>query len=401
MSLIVQKFGGTSVANAERVMHVAKIVTDTYAKGNSVIVVVSAQGKYTDELIAKAEELNPNASKREMDVLLSSGEQISTALLSMAIEKLGFPARSLTGWQAGFQTDSNYSNARIRRIAHERLESELGKGNICIVAGFQGLNRYDDITTLGRGGSDTSAVALAAAMKADLCQIYTDVDGVYTADPRIVKNAKKMDEVSYDEMLELASLGANVLHNRSVEMAKKYNVNMEVLSSMEELPGTKIKEVVDVEKMLIRGVARDNDVARLSIVEVPDQPGVAFKIFSNLAAKKINVDIILQSIGRDNTKDISFTVSRSHKQAAVDALEELKSALGAKKVVCDDNVSKVSVVGAGMQSNPGVAAKMFEALSEANVNIQMISTSEIKISVLIELDDSEKAINAIHEAFLP
>ena len=399
MSLIVQKFGGSSVANAERVMNVARIITDTYAKGNNVIVVVSAQGDTTDDLIAKAEEINPKASKREMDMLLSSGEQISIALLAIAIEKLGFPVKSLTGWQAGFQTDSTYSNSRIRRINHERLEHELGKGNICIVAGFQGINRYDDITTLGRGGSDTSAVALAASMHADLCQIYTDVDGVYTADPRLVKNAVKLDEISYDEMLELATLGANVLHNRSVEMAKKYNVNMEVLSSMEDLPGTQIKEVVDVEKMLIRGVARDNDVARLSIVGVPDRPGIAFKIFSTLSARKINVDIILQSIGREDTKDISFTVSRSHKQAALDILEELKNTLGAKGVVCDDNVSKVSIVGAGMQPNPGVAAKMFEALSEANVNIQMISTSEIKISVLIHLNDSEKAINAIHDAF--
>jgi len=399
MSLIVQKFGGTSVANAERVMHVARIVTDTYAKGNNVIVVVSAQGDTTDDLIAKAAEINPNASKREMDMLLSTGEQISIALLAMGIEKLGFPCKSLTGWQAGFQTDTTYSNSRIHRINSERLEHELGKGNICIVAGFQGLNRYDDITTLGRGGSDTSAVALAAALHADLCQIYTDVDGVYTADPRIVKNAVKLDEISYDEMLELATLGANVLHNRSVEMAKKYNVNMEVLSSMHDVPGTKIKEVVDVEKMLIRGVARDNDVARLSIVGVPDRPGIAFKIFSNLAAKKINVDIILQSIGRDETKDISFTVSRSNKQAAVDALEQLRDTLGAKGVVCDDDVSKVSVVGAGMQSNPGVAAKMFEALTEANINIQMISTSEIKISVLIPLNDSDKAVSAIHEAF--
>ena len=399
MSLIVQKFGGTSVANAERVMHVARIVTDTYAKGNNVIVVVSAQGDTTDDLIAKAAEINPNASKREMDMLLSTGEQISIALLAMGIEKLGFPCKSLTGWQAGFQTDTTYSNSRIHRINSERLEHELGKGNICIVAGFQGLNRYDDITTLGRGVSDTSAVALAAALHADLCQIYTDVDGVYTADPRIVKNAVKLDEISYDEMLELATLGANVLHNRSVEMAKKYNVNMEVLSSMHDVPGTKIKEVVDVEKMLIRGVARDNDVARLSIVGVPDRPGIAFKIFSNLAAKKINVDIILQSIGRDETKDISFTVSRSNKQAAVDALEQLRDTLGAKGVVCDDDVSKVSVVGAGMQSNPGVAAKMFEALTEANINIQMISTSEIKISVLIPLNDSDKAVSAIHEAF--
>ncbi len=399
MSLIVQKFGGSSVANTQKLMNVARIVTQTYANGNSVVVVVSAQGDTTDELIAKAQEVNPKASKREMDVLLATGEQISISLLAMAIEKLGFPCKSLTGWQAGFLTDSSHGSSRIRRVNHERIDNELGKGNIVIVAGFQGINRYDDLTTLGRGGSDTSAVALAATLHADLCQIYTDVDGIYTADPHLVQSARKLDEISYDEMLELASLGAQVLHNRSVEMAKKYNVNLEVLSSLEDKPGTKIKEVVDVEKMLIRGVARDNDVARISIVGVPDRPGIAFKIFSTLAAKKINVDIILQSIGRNDTKDISFTVSRAHKQLAVETLTELKTALGAHEVVCDDNVSKVSIVGAGMQSNPGVASKMFEALSEANVNIQMISTSEIKISVLIELSESDRAVNAIHEAF--
>ncbi|MBC8584702.1 aspartate kinase [Youxingia wuxianensis] len=399
MNLVVQKFGGTSVANAERLFNVAQIVTDTYQKGNNVVVVVSAQGDTTDDLITKAGEINPNPSKREMDVLLSTGEQISMSLLAMAIERMGFPVISLTGWQAGFLTDSTHGSSRIRRINKERIDNELSKRNIVIVAGFQGINRYDDITTLGRGGSDTSAVALAAVLHADLCQIYTDVDGVYTADPRLVKNAKKLDEITYDEMLELASLGAQVLHNRSVEMAKKYNVNLEVLSSLTRNPGTKIKEVVKVEKMLIRGVARDNDVARISILGVPDQPGIAFKIFSQLAAKKVNVDIILQSIGRDNTKDISFTVSRSHKQLALDLMNEINENIGGKGIICDDNISKVSIVGAGMATNPGVASKMFEALTEANVNIQMISTSEIKISVLIELADSEKAVNAIHAAF--
>ena len=286
MSLIVQKFGGSSVANAERVFNVANIITDTYDKGNDVIVVVSAQGDTTDDLIAKAAEINPNPSKREMDMLLSTGEQISIALLAMAIEKLGYPVISLTGPQAGFITDSNYSKARIRRIEKERIENEISKHNIIIVAGFQGMNRYDNITTLGRGGSDTSAVALAAAFHADLCQIFTDVDGVYTADPRIVPNAQKLDEITYDEMLELASLGANVLHNRSVEMAKKYNVNLEVVSSLERKPGTKVKEVTDVEKMLIKGVARDNDVARISVVGVPDNPGIAFRLFSTLASQK-------------------------------------------------------------------------------------------------------------------
>ena len=399
MNLVVQKFGGTSVKDAQRVFNVAKIVTDTYQKGNNVVVVVSAQGDTTDDLIAKAGEINPNPSKREMDVLLSTGEQISMSLLAMAIERMGFPVKSLTGWQAGFLTDSTHGSSRIRRINKERIDNELSKRNIVIVAGFQGINRYDDITTLGRGGSDTSAVALAAALHADLCQIYTDVDGVYTADPRLVPGAHKMDEITYDEMLELASLGAGVLHNRSVEMAKKYGVNLEVLSSLTQNPGTKLKAVVKVEKMLIRGVARDNDVARISIVGVPDQPGIAFKIFSRLAAKKVNVDIILQSIGRDDTKDISFTVPRSSKQLAMELMEEINERCGGKGVICDDNISKVSIVGAGMQSNPGVASKMFEALAEANVNIQMISTSEIKISVLVKLSDADKAVNAIHDAF--
>ncbi len=400
MALIVQKFGGTSVANAERIFNVARIITETYAAGNNVVAVVSAQGDTTDDFIEKAAEINANPSKREMDVLLSAGEQISMSLLAMAIEKLGFPVISLTGWQAGFLTDSSHGAARIRKINVERLENEVDQKKIVIVAGFQGVNRFDNITTLGRGGSDTSAVAIAAAMKADLCQIYTDVDGVYTADPRYVGNAQKLDEITYDEMLELATLGANVLHNRSVEMAKKYNVNMEVLSSLERLPGTKVKEVTKVEKMLIRGVARDNNVARLSIIGVPDAPGIAFKVFSALAKSKINVDIILQSIGREGTKDISFTVALDHKLEAMKVLDSMKEIIRADKITCDDNVSKVSVVGAGMQSNPGVAAKMFEALSEAQINIQMISTSEIKISVLISRADSEKALTAIHDSFI-
>lgn len=400
MSLIVQKFGGSSVANTERVFNVAHIVTETYDKGNDVIVVVSAQGDTTDDLIEKAAQINPNPSKREMDVLLSTGEQISIALLAMAIEKLGYPVVSLTGPQAGFITDSNYSKARIRRIEKERVENEIEKHNIVIVAGFQGINRYDNITTLGRGGSDTSAVALAAVFHADLCQIFTDVDGVYTADPRIAPNARKLDEITYDEMLELASLGANVLHNRSVEMAKKYNVNLEVVSSLERKPGTKVKEATDVEKMLIKGVARDDDVARISVVSVPDNPGIAFRLFSTLASKKIDVDIILQSIGRDGTKDISFTVSKGNSEEAVRVVESLKEVLCFQSIERSENISKVSVVGAGMQSNPGVAAKMFEALMDAHINIQMISTSEIKISVLIDIADSERAVVAIHDAFM-
>lgn len=399
MNLVVQKFGGSSVKDAERIFNVANIITETYKKGNNVVVVVSAQGDTTDDLIEKAREINDNPSKREMDMLLSTGEQISISLLAMAIEKLGFPVISLTGWQAGFVTHSNHGAARIRRIDGERLRSELDKKNIVIVAGFQGINRYDDITTLGRGGSDTSAVALAAELKADLCQIYTDVDGVYTADPRVVKNAVKLDEITYDEMLELASLGANVLHNRSVEMAKKYHVNLEVLSSLQKISGTIVKEAVKVEKLLIKGVAKDEDVARIAVIGLPDTPGIAFKIFSSLAQKKINVDIILQSVGRHNTKDISFTVPMSEKSAAVELLQENMEIYGAERIEADDDVVKVSIVGAGMQSNPGVASKMFEALFEANINIKMISTSEIKISVLLERKDADAALNAIHDAF--
>lgn len=399
MSLIVQKFGGTSVADADRVRNVARIVTDSYKEGNSLVVVVSAQGDTTDDLIAKAQEINPSASKREMDALLSSGEQISMSLLAMAIQKLGFPVISLTGWQAGMKTDAAYGNARIENIDTSRLQSELDKGKIIIVAGFQGINKYDDITTLGRGGSDTTAVAFAAALNADLCQIFTDVDGVYTADPRIVKDAVKLKEISYDEMLELASLGAQVLHNRSVELAKKYNVNLEVLSSFENLPGTKVKEVINMEEMLIRGVARDNDVARISVLGVPDQPGIAFKIFSLLAKKRINVDIILQSIGRDGTKDMSFTVAKPNLETALNTLKENLSTFKGRELTFDDQISKVSIVGAGMESNPGVAAKMFEVLYDSGINIQMISTSEIKISVLIDINDAEKAVKVIHEKF--
>ncbi len=401
MALIVKKFGGSSVADAERVMNVANIITEDYKKGNDVVVVVSAQGDTTDDLIEKAKEINPDgASKREMDMLLSAGEQISIALLAMAIEKMGFPVVSLLGWQAGFETDSNYSIARIKRVNPERLRAEISKKHIVIVAGFQGVNKYDDVTTLGRGGSDTSAVAIAATLHADLCQIYTDVDGVYTADPRKVKNAKKMDQITYDEMLELATLGAQVLNNRSVEMAKKYNVELEVLSSLERKPGTIVKETVKMEKMLIRGVASDKNVSRISVVGLKDTPGVAFKIFNELAQAKVNVDIILQSVGRDGTKDISFTVSKEQYHDAVNALSKLKESLHFQKIVHDENVSKVSIVGSGMESHPGVASKMFEALYDAGVNIEMISTSEIKISVLINIEDNDRAVSAIHDKFI-
>lgn len=401
MSLVVQKFGGSSVANAERVFNVANIVTETYKQGNNVVVVVSAQGDTTDDLIEKAKEINPNASKREMDMLLASGEQISVSLLAMAIEKLGFPVVSLLGWQAGVKTNSNASNARIKTVKTDRVAAELDKRNIVIVAGFQGINRYDDITTLGRGGSDTSAVALAAALHADRCQIFTDVEGVYTADPRKVENTQKLDEITYDEMLELATLGAQVLHNRSVEMAKKYGVELEVLSSLKRVPGTIVKEVAKLEKMLIRGVAKDTDVARVSIIGIPDVPGIAFKIFSKLAQKGINVDIILQSVGRDGTKDMTFTVSKENGDVAAELLKNSVADLTDKNFVVDKNVAKVSIVGAGMESHPGTAACMFEALYESNINIQMISTSEIKISVLINAEDADRAVSVVHQAFLP
>lgn len=400
MGLIVQKFGGSSVRDAERVMNVAQIVTDTYRAGNDVVVVVSAQGDTTDDLIEKAYEINAKPSKREMDMLMASGEQISIALLAMAIEKLGCPAVSLLGWQAGFNTSSAYGMARIKNVKADRLRSEIDRHNIVVVAGFQGINKYDDLTTLGRGGSDTSAVAIAAALRADRCQIFTDVEGVYTADPRKVDNAKKLQEITYDEMLELATLGAQVLNNRSVEMAKKYNVELEVLSSLKRVPGTIVKEVTKMEKMLIRGVTKDTDVARISITQIPNTPGVAFKLFDVLAKHKINVDIILQSVGRDSTKDITFTVSKSNAEETVECVKNLFD-IDDSNITCDTSVAKISIVGAGMESHPGTASKMFEALYERDINIDMIATSEIKISVLIDLEDADRAVSAIHKAFFP
>lgn len=401
MALMVKKFGGSSVANAERVFNVARIIVEDYKKGNDIVVVVSAQGDTTDDLIAKAKEINPDgASKREMDMLLCAGEQISIALLAMAIEKLGYPATSLLGWQAGFQTNSTHSLARIKRVEPERIRNELDKKRIVVVAGFQGINKYEDLTTLGRGGSDTSAVAIAASMHADVCQIYTDVDGVYTADPRKVPKAKKLDEITYSEMLELASLGAQVLNNRSVEMAKKYGVQLEVLSSLESKPGTIVKEKVNMEKMLISGVAKDNNVSRIAIVGLNDTPGVAFKVFNKLAQAKVNIDIILQSVGRDGTKDITFTVTEDQSKEAVEAIESMRDVLTFKSVSADNSITKVSIVGAGMETHPGVASKMFEALADANINIQNISTSEIKISVLIDEKDADRAVIAVHDKFI-
>jgi aspartate kinase len=397
--LIVQKFGGSSVKDAESVMRVARRVVDTYREGNDVVVVVSAQGDTTDDLIEKAKEINPKGSKREMDMLMSAGEQISIALLAMAIESLGCPAISLLGWQAGFHTSSVYSAARIRHVDTERIRNCLDQKKIVVVAGFQGINKYDDVTTLGRGGSDTSAVAIAASMKADLCQIYTDVEGVFTADPRKVEGAFKLDEITYDEMLELASLGAQVLNNRSVEMAKKYNVALEVRSSITNAPGTVVKEAVKMEKMLIKGVAKDADVASVMIVGLPDEPGIAFKVFSLVANAHINVDIILQSVGRGGTKDITFTVPGDKGQAAVDALQEYCDRVGVKSLSYDETFAKVSIVGAGMETHEGVAAQMFEALADKKINISMISTSEIKVSALIPKEDADRAVTAIHNRF--
>ena len=400
MALIVQKFGGSSVADANKIRNVARIITETYKQGNQVVVVLSAQGDTTDDLIEKAAEINPNGSKREMDMLLSTGEQISCALCAMAIEGMGYPVISLTGWQAGFRTNSGYGNARIKRVKADRLREELDKNRIVIVTGFQGINKHDDITTLGRGGSDTSAVALAAVLHADLCQIYTDVDGVYTADPRLVPTARKLDEITYDEMLELASLGAQVLHNRSVEMAKRYNVRLEVLSSFSGNPGTKVKEVVKtMEKSHISGVAKDKSIARLALVGLEDTPGIAFKIFSLLAKNKVNVDLILQSIGRSETKDISFTVAKSDMELAARLLEENRDSIQFDHIDVSDDIAKISIVGAGMMNNPGVAAKMFEALFNAGININMISTSEIKVSVLVDVNDAERAVQVIHDRF--
>ena len=400
MGLIVQKFGGTSVADTERLRNVARIITDTYKAGNQVVVVLSAQGDTTDDLIEKAKEINPEGSNREMDMLLSTGEQISVALCAMAIEALGYPVVSLTGWQAGILTDTAAKNARIKKIDTERLEAELDQKRIVIVTGFQGVDRNQNITTLGRGGSDTSAVALAAALEADLCQIYTDVDGVYTADPRHVKGARKLDEVTYNEMLELATLGAQVLHNRSVELAKKYNVKLEVLSSFTGHPGTKVKGVAKrMEKTAVSSVAKDKDIARIALVGVPNEVGTSFKVFSLLAQNHINVDIILQGIGHEEGKDICFTVAEGDLKKAAELLESHKAELRFARLETNADIAKVSVVGSGIINTPGVAAKLFESLYNTHININMISTSEIKISVLVDKKDADRAVQAVHDKF--
>lgn len=397
--LVVKKFGGTSVANKEKIYNVAKRCAEEYKKGHHVVVVLSAMGKLTDELIAMAKDINPNPSKREMDMLLTTGEQTSVALMAMAFDVLGIPAISLNAYQVAMHTTSAYGNARLKRIDSERISHELDQKKIVIITGFQGVNKYDDYTTLGRGGSDTTAVALAASLNADTCEIFTDVDGVYTADPRYVPKARKLDEITYDEMLDLATLGAGVLHNRSVEMAKKYGVPLVVRSSLSNEEGTVVKEDVKVERMLVSGVAADRNVARISVVGLDDKPGIAFRVFDVLAKANINVDMILQSVGRNNTKDISFTVSGDVADEALKVIEDSKSRLNPEHVEIEKNVAKISVVGAGMMSNPGVAAKMFECLFNADINIKMISTSEIRVTVLIDEAEAVKAMNATHDAF--
>lgn len=396
--LIVKKFGGTSVGNKERIFNVAKRCVEEYQKGNDVVVVLSAMGKMTDELISMAKDINPKAPKREMDMLLVTGEQTSVALAAMAINALGVPAVSLNAFQVKMHTDHKYGSARLKKIDVERIQNELEQRKIVLVTGFQGVDKFDNFTTLGRGGSDTTAVALAASLNADMCEIYTDVDGVYTSDPRIVPTSKKISEITYDEMLEMASLGAGVLHNRSVELAKKYGVQLVVRSSLNTSEGTIVKEETKMEKMLVSGVAGDKDVARIALIGVKDQPGVAFQLFNILAKKNINVDIILQSIGRDGSKDIVFTVSETSASDAIEVIEKTFNA-SYESMNVNTEVAKVSIVGAGMMSNPGVAARMFEALSDAGVNINMISTSEISVTVIVAEKNIEKAMNSVHEAF--
>lgn len=398
--LIVKKFGGTSVADKEKIFNVANRCAEDYKAGHDVIVVLSAMGKQTDYLLDLAREINPKAPKRELDMLLTTGEQTSVALMAMALHALGVPAISLNAFQVDMRTNSTYGNAKIKRIDTDRINRELEMRKVVIITGFQGVNRYEDYTTLGRGGSDTTAVAIASALHADKCEIYTDVDGVYTADPRIVGDARKMSEITYDEMLELASLGAGVLHNRSVEMAKKYGVPLVVRSSLNNSEGTVVKEEVKMEKLAVRGVVSDKNTARISVIGLKDIPGVAFKLFNHLARYDINVDIILQSIGRDGTKDISFTVSKDNVDEAIEIIERHRTgSLQYQKIDVEKSVAKVSIVGAGMNTHAGVAAKMFEALYDVGVNIKMISTSEIRVTVLIDDEYVEKAVKAVHDKF--
>jgi aspartate kinase len=400
VQLIVQKFGGTSVADAARMKAAAKRSVDAHSAGNRVIVVVSAQGKMTDELLELAYEINDNPSTRELDSLLSTGEQMSSALMAMAIHSLGFPAVSFVGRQIGITTDSLHTKARIVNIKVDRILEELSKNKIVVVAGYQGVDENDNITTLGRGGSDTSAVALAALLKADMCDIYTDVDGIFTADPRIVHNARKLDKISYDEILELASMGAQVVHVRSVEFAKKYNVPIRVRPSFNNGIGTLIcKEVIEMENIVVSGATVTKNDAKITIIGVSDKPGQAAKIFHELAKENINVDMIIQNISAHGLADVTFTVQKDDLSLALKTTERIKKEIQAKEIVADDKIAKLSIVGIGMRSHCGIAEKMFKALSDEKINIQMISTSEIKISCVIEEGQAENALRAIHDAF--
>lgn len=397
--LIVKKFGGSSVADKERIYNVARRVSEDYYAGHDVVVVLSAMGKTTDGLLYQARDINPRASKRELDMLMTCGEQISVSLMAMALGYMGIPAISLNAWQVPMRTSSAYGNARLKNIDTDRIQKELESRKIVVVTGFQGINKFEDYTTLGRGGSDTTAVALAAALHADACEIYTDVEGVYTADPRIVPGARKLKEITYDEMLEMASLGAKVLHNRSVELAKKYGVQLVVRSSLTNAEGTVVKEVVKMEKMLVSGVAVDKNVARIAVLGLRDVPGMAFRLFNFISQKKINVDLILQSIGREGTKDISFTVAKENVDEVLHILQMNSDSLGFTSVDVSDDVAKISLVGAGIMSNSGMASRMFEALYDEGINIRMISTSEIKISVLIDERYADRAMVSIHDKF--
>jgi len=400
MGLIVQKFGGTSVADAERIFRASRRVIRTKEQGNQVIVVVSARGHTTDELYALAYELSPNPPKREVDMLVSTGEQMSVALMAIAIHQMGHDAISLTAPQIGILTDSFHTKAKITDIHPDRIVKELEHGRIVIVAGFQGVDPEDNITTLGRGGSDTTAVALAAALKADLCEIYTDVDGVYTADPRIVPDAKKMERITYDEMLEMASAGAGVMHSRAMEFAKKYNVPLHVRTSFAEVEGTIIcEEVPEMEDVVVRGAALAKNEAKIIIRGVADHPGVAASILEALAKDDINVDMIVQNVSEGKTTDFTFTVPESDLKDALEAIHRIKDQIGTDKVTSDADVGKVSVVGVGMRSHSGVASTMFRALAEAGINIEMISTSEIKISVIVDRKDADRALRVVHKAF--
>ena len=397
--LVVMKFGGSSVADLDKIRNVAERCIKKWKEGNQVVVVLSAMGKTTDRLLAQAGEISSMPSRREMDMLLATGEQVSVSLMAMTMIQMGVTAISLNAWQVPMHTTSAYQNAKLKRIDSERITKELDSNKIVVVTGFQGINKYDDVTTLGRGGSDTTAVALAAALNADLCEIYTDVDGVYTADPRIVPKARKMPEVTYEEMLEFASLGAKVLHSRCVEMARRYDVNLVVRSSMSEEEGTVVKETTKMEKMLISGVAVDKNIAKIAVSGMKDNPESTFKLLNLMAKNGVNIDVMIQSLEKDGTKTLTFTVARPDMMMTLDLLKKYSDVIGNANVSCEEDVAKVSVVSAGVSSNPGVAAKMFEALSNAGINTDMVTTSEIRITAVIKESEAETAMRAVHDRF--